>query len=242
MITTVLGGALRNLATTGRSAVTDLVTGAAYLGELATDRLADREAGDAVIRVAVVILSDENGPLTSEAAVRPSLDRADVILREQAGIRVRTVSVSTVEEPAPPATLDPRANQRLLLDDVLGRTEFFRRHLPAASGVGAPVTVVVVREIAGRTTGCSLGMTADWVVCQSSLFDAARPNAYDETVLAHEIGHALNLPHHSDPQNLMYPTSSPPNAIRGTDLRPWQRLVLNANRHTVPGIRASGRP
>jgi predicted Zn-dependent protease len=59
-------------------------------------------------------------------------------------------------------------------------------------------------------------------------------------VLAHELGHALNLPHHSDQQNLMFPTSSPPGAIRGTQLRPWQSLVLKSNRHTVPGLRTVG--
>ncbi|WP_029135877.1 matrixin family metalloprotease [Nakamurella lactea] len=242
MIGRALGGAVRNLAATARSAVTDVVTGAAYLGDLVTDRVADRDPGDAVLRVAVLILSDQDGPLTSEAAVLPSLTKADAILRQQAGIGVRTVSVRTVREPAPVTALDPRANQKLLLDDMMGRTDLYRRYLPAGSGVGAPVTVVVVRDIAGRTTGCSLGMTADWVICQRSLFDADNPNAYDDTVLAHEIGHALNLPHHSDPQNLMFPTSSPPGAVRGTELRRWQALVLNANRHTIPAIRSSARP
>lgn len=242
MITTVLGGAVRNLATTARSAVTDLVTGAAYLGEQVVDRINGRDAGPGVLRVAVVILSDENGPLTTEQAIAPALARADEILHQQAGIRVRTVSVRIVAEPAPAAALDPRANQKLLLDDILGHTEVYRRYLPAATGAGAPVTVVVVRDIAGRTTGCSLGMTADWVICQRSLFDSGNPSGYDETVLAHEIGHALNLPHHSDQANLMYPTSSPPGDLRGTALRSWQALVLNANRHTIPAIRPSARP
>jgi hypothetical protein len=240
MIPTVLGGVARNLAATARSAVTDVVTGAAYLGELVTDRIADRAGTDAVLRVAVLILSDADGPLTAEAAVRPALERADAILREQAGIRIRTVSIDVLAEPAPDRALDPRANQKLLLDDILGYTNVYRQRLPAAGGVGSPVTVVVVRDIAGRTTGCSLGMTADWVICQRSLFDAADPNGYDETVLAHELGHALNLPHHSDEHNLMYPTSSPPGQIRGTELKAWQALVLNANRHPVPGIRTVG--
>jgi len=237
VIATVLGGALRNVGGTAKAAVTDLVAGGAHVGELVSDRLADRQPRDAVLRVAVLILSDPSGPLCTEKQVRPALDRADAILREQAGIRVRTVAVQVITDPAPAETLDPRANQRLLLDDIRGNTGFFRRHLPAAGTIGAPVTVVVVRDIDGRTTGCSLGMTADWVVCQRSLFDAGNPAGYDETVLAHELGHALNLPHHSDRQNLMFPSSSPPECLRGTALRPWQRLVLNANRHTVPGVR-----
>jgi hypothetical protein len=236
VISTALGGAARNFAVTARSAVTDLVTAAAYLGERAGDRLVDRKPDLGTLRVAVLILSDASGPLCTEADVLPSLDRADQIFREQAGIRVRTVSVRVVAEPAPQQALEPRANQRLLLDDIQGHTEFYRRQL-APAGVGSPVTVVVVREIEGRTTGCSLGMTADWVICQRSLFLASNPQGYDDTVLAHELGHALNLPHHGDQQNLMFPSSSPPNGLRGSALRPWQGWVLGANRHTVPGLR-----
>ncbi len=242
MIATVLGGALRNFGVSAKAAVTDLVAGGAHLGELVSDRLGDRQGRDAVLRVDVLILSDDSGPLCTEQDVRPALDRADAILRKQAGIRVRTVSVRVITEPAPAEALDPRANQRLLLDDIKGNTEFFRRQLPPAGTIGAPVTVVVVRDIDGRTTGCSLGMTADWVICQRSLFDAGNPAGYDETVLAHELGHALNLPHHSDPQNLMFPSSSPPQGLRGTELKPWQRLVLNANRHTLPGVPTDGPP
>ena len=102
--------------------------------------------------------------------------------------------------------------------------------------VGAPVTVIVVREIAGRVTGCSLGISADWVIVQASLFDRTKPNTYDETVLAHELGHALNLPHFRDRQNLMFPASSPPGELRGTKLQGWQTAILHANRHVVPGV------
>lgn len=199
-----------------------------------------QQIGPATLRVHVVILSDENGrPLCAPDAVRPSLRRADEVLREQAGIRVRTARLQVIDEPAPPRALNPRANQLLLLDDVLGRTEFYRRHEApvdvAGLVVGTPVTVVVVREIAGRTTGCSLGISADWVIVQASLFDATDPGTYDETVLVHELGHALNLPHRRDRRNLMHPESSPPDGLRGTALHPWQEAVLHANRHVVPG-------
>ena len=46
----------------------------------------------------------------------------------EAGIRVRLAGIQVIAEPAPLRALDPHANQRLLLDDVLGRTEFYRRH------------------------------------------------------------------------------------------------------------------
>ncbi|MEJ7650684.1 MAG: matrixin family metalloprotease [Nakamurella sp.] len=229
------GGAARNLAATSRAAVTDLVAAGFALGESLGDAVLGRDREESVLRVGVLILSDTNGPLCTPDDLAPALDAADRIFRTDAGIRVRVTGVQVVTEPAPERALDPGANQRLLLDDMLGHTAFFRDRLPTPGSVGAPVTVVVVRDIAGRTTGCSLGMTADWVVCQRSLFDSSDAHAYDETVLAHEIGHALNLPHHRDRSNLMFPSSSPPDGVRGTALRHWQRTLVRANRHTLPG-------
>lgn len=241
-----VAGAVRGVArTAGRAvgAATVDVTGALVrAGEAVHAAATGRRIGPATLRVAVAILSDPQGrPLTSADRIAPALGHADRILRREAGIRVRVTRVAVIEEPAPAVALDPRANRLLLLDDVLGRTGFYRRHTDdlgramPATAVGVPVTVIVVREIAGRTTGCSLGINADWVVVEASLFDRDRPHTYDETVLAHELGHALNLPHHRDPANLMFPASSPPNAVRGTAMTSWQAALLHANRHVVPG-------
>ena len=73
------------------------------------------------------------------------------------------------------------------------------------------------------------------MVVQAGLFDRRRTTSYDETVLAHEIGHALNLPHHPAADNLMFFSSSPPGDLRGTRLAGWQRAVINAN-GTHPGL------
>lgn len=236
-------GVPRVLGRTAGAATTDLVSGAAELIESAGDRLTGRRRAPSTLRVSVVILSDEQGrPLTTGERLQPSLARADAVLREQADLAVRVTGIEVDPNPAPTAALDPPANRRLLLADVLGRTEPYRRHADppgpglTATSLGAPVTVVVVREIAGRTTGCSLGMSADWVIVQSALFDPDRRNTYDETVLAHELGHALNLPHHRDRRNLMFPASSPPGDLRGTALTPWQGAVLRSNRHVLPGL------
>lgn len=221
----------------------DVSSGLAAAAEAARAAVAGERIGPATLRVQVVILSDENGPLTTAEAIQPSLDLAGEVLLAESGIRVRTLGITVIEETAPPRALDPRANKLLLLDDVLGRTDFYRRHQApvdlATAVVGAPITVIVVRDIAGRITGCSLGVSADWVIVQASLFDQARTNTYDETVLVHELGHALNLPHVRAKQNLMFPASSPPTDLRGTRLQSWQTAILHANRHVVPGV-ASG--
>jgi hypothetical protein len=218
----------------------DVSSGLARAAEAARAAITGEQIGAATLRVQVVILSDENGPLTDADKVRPSMDRAGEVLLAEAGIRVRHLGTTVIHEPAPPRALDPRANKLLLLDDVLGRTDFYRRHTaPVTLGsavVGAPITVIVVRDIAGRVTGCSLGVSADWVIVQASLFDRSLPHTYDETVLVHELGHALNLPHVRDRQNLMFPASSPPSDLRGTQLQGWQTAILQANRHVVPGV------
>lgn len=260
-----LTGLGRTLGRTTLGLTLDLASGFARAGEAAADAIGGRDRSPAVLRVRVLILRDEQGvPLATPAAVQPALTTADRILRQQAGVRVRVASIRTVAEIPPDAALNPRANKALLLDDVLGRTEFYRRHLDpvesgdaadtvdaadtaAAAGVpdagrsllppvlAVPITVIVVRQIAGNTTGCSLGTSADWVIAQAALFDAANTDSYDETVLVHELAHALNLPHHTDRANLMFPESSPPDRIRGTCLVGWQRALIQANRHVVPG-------
>lgn len=243
----LIGDALAGVARTATrvvgAAALDLSSGAIRLAEAGAAAARGERIGPATLRVSVLILSDEHGPLTTADRVLPSVTCADEVLTRESGIRVRLTGITVIAEPAPANALDPRANQALLLDDVLGRTAFYRRHLSAATltaaAVGAPVTVIVVRDIAGRTTGCSLGINADWVVVQASLFDRDQPHAYDETVLVHELGHALNLPHVRDPGNLMFPASSPPAELRGTTLRGWQTAILQANRHVIPGVPAT---
>jgi len=237
----LLAGVARTTTRAVGGLVLDASSGVARAAEAARAAVTGQHIGPATLRVGVVVLSDESGhPLTTPESMTTSLDLAGEVLSRESGIRVRLTGVQVITEPAPARALDPRANRLLLLDDVLGRTDFYRRHsapvdLPAAVA-GAPVTVIVVRDIAGRTTGCSLGLSADWVIVQASLFDRTQPHTYDETVLAHELGHALNLPHHRNRRNLMFPASSPPDGLRGTALQGWQTAILQANRHVVPGV------
>jgi hypothetical protein len=251
-ISGMASGGIRVLADTARGLGLDMVSAVARAEE-ATSRAIARNRrqeqsprgdgssarpGLASLRVNVLILSDEDGiPLTTAARLAPSLELADRVFRDRAGIRVRCTDIVTVKESAPPSALDPHADRGLLLDEIVGRTAFYREHLaprrPLAL-VGDPITIVVVRRIAGRATGCSLGMTADWVIVQASLFDSNEPSCYDDTVLAHELGHAMNLPHHRDPANLMSGVSSPADGVRGTTLHRWQALLLQGNRHTIP--------
>ena len=238
---TAATGLARVVGATARGMVLDAAAGLARAAEVGIAAADGRGPGLCTLPLRVLILSDEHGrPLTTADRLGPALDLADRVFTDRAGIRVRVDGIDTVTARAPTSALDPHANRGLLLDEITGRVATYRENLtrrPVLSVSGDPVTVVVVRSIAGRTTGCSLGMTADWVICQASLFDPGQPRCYDETVLAHELGHALNLPHHSGAGNLMRPVSSPPGDIRGTDLRGWQAAIMQANRHTVPPAR-----
>ena len=240
-----VAGAARAFGRTAAGMTFDLASGVSRAGEAVADSVSGRRRTPDVLRVQVLILRDESGrELCSPTAVDPALAAADDILRRHAGIRIRVVGVRVVPEIPPPAALDPRADRGLMVDDLLGHTEFYRRHLSVGHTggglVAAPVTVVVVRTIAGNTTGCSLGVSADWVITQAALYHRDNPFTYDETVLAHELGHALNLPHHRDRGNLMFPESSPPDGLRGTALARWQRTLLQANRHVIPGAVGAG--
>ncbi len=242
---TGLFGAARYLTRTVSSITADVASASAYAGEAISGALKGTSAEPGTLRLTVLILSDEHGrPLLEPADLEPAIARATSVLTDRAGIRLRHLATHTVTESAPTDALDPHANKQLLLDDAIGRTDFYHRQLKLFDEagsitdiVGRPVTVIVVREIDGSTTGCSLGISADWVVVQASLFNKDLPDRYDETVLVHELGHALNLPHHPASDNLMYFSSSPPDHLRGTNLVGWQRSVMNANRHVVPGVR-----
>lgn len=235
----------RYLTRTAGSIVTDVVNATARTGELITSAVTGTVPDPATLRMTILVLSDEAGvPLLEPDELTASVARADTVLTTEANIRVRHLATHIVSGPAPTAALDPRANKLLLLDEVLGRTEFYHQSMRYVEDtgsptdvVGRPVTVIVVRDIAGRTTGCSLGISADWVVVQAALFKKSLVQQYDETVLVHELGHALNLPHHPGSDNLMYFSSSPPDHLRGTRLNAVQRAVMNANRHVIPGVR-----
>jgi hypothetical protein len=85
------------------------------------------------------------------------------------------------------------------------------------TGYGAPIAVFVVRQFSGAFGGCSLGPLNDWVTVD-------RPSIID---MAHEIGHACNLWHVGDQDNLMNPD------INGTKLHRWQVVLLRMSRHVT---------
>lgn len=85
-------------------------------------------------------------------------------------------------------------------------------------GYGAPVAAIGVDSVSeGQLAGCSLGPLVDYLTL------AIR----HPVCLAHEIGHACNLPHLEASGNLMKPTCG------GIHLRRWQVALLRLSRHVT---------
>jgi hypothetical protein len=183
------------------------------------------------LRIRVVVVRDEEGePILAEDALADALAETERVLRAEAGIRVEPLAgrlVETLDEPAPPEALDaPCRDSGLWLTDLGPAGRWFRRHsarhgLRSFVGLGAPVTVFVVRDVVGKC-GCSLGPLGDYVTIDR---DGVRPRTL--RILPHELAHSCGLRHSSRENNLMRPRG------QGERLTRWQRAVLRSSRHVT---------
>ena len=90
-------------------------------------------------------------------------------------------------------------------------------------GYGAEIIVFIVQDVTPEgTNGCSFASTHNYVVIEAKPKDQA-------FVAAHEIGHACWLPHHDDPNNLMFPTAPDANPV----LTNLQIAVVRWSKHCV---------
>lgn len=196
-----------------------------------------------IMRLGVLILKDEQGnPLTTPEKVYPAVIRAGVIF-EQAGIKIEPAFapmrmlpeggtlpesakwIRTVAKASAKPMLDVSCDARTALEDLTMTgyhyqvnmiRSFFSTSFRRVFGIGAPITVFVVRDIKDKA-GCSLTFFTDYVTLK-----AANP-----ICLAHEVGHACNLPHVKDKAsgNLMYPI------CKYDKLTPWQIILMRSSRH-----------
>lgn len=172
------------------------------------------------LRVRVVILRDEQGkPVASPADVEPALEEARRVLRTQLAIDLLPGAdpvVTTLDVPAPTASLDSPCAEGSWRADFGEGGSFFRRHSARAG-----ITVFVVRDVLGKA-GCSLGPLVDYVTVDMGALEGRT-----RRVLVHELGHACGLPHSKAAENLMLPKSM------GDRLQPWQVAVMRSSRHVT---------
>lgn len=122
--------------------------------------------------------------------------------------------------------LDVDCNFKAMLQDLVMTgskyqfntvTNFFDTSFRRVFGLGAPITVYVVRDIR-KKGGCSLGWLSDYITVRHN----------HTRCITHEIGHACNLMHTDDEENLMYPKSCAPEKMT-----PWQIILMRASRHVA---------
>jgi len=198
------------------------------------------------IRVFIKILRDENGvPVAQPADLEVGLATAQRILAEQANVILQpppvpdvtaTAIVSILDEPAPREALDVHCDAPAWREDFGIAGEFFSRHLARnifgmMLGIGAPVTVFIVRDVKDKA-GCSLGPLTDYVTVAPIGLEGRFRSGEDTGPLqagtiAHEIPHACALWHVGDRSNLMHPSTD------GTQLSLWQKVVLRNSRHVT---------
>jgi hypothetical protein len=191
------------------------------------------------LHVGILILRDEQeNPMVQPQDLNTAIAYAQRVFYDEAHVRIKVLGIKTIDGSAPSENLDVGSEQFAVLDELFlaggwfdmqaqdrFRAEGFSRLLT----IGSPVYVFITRSVRGQATGCSLGPFTDYVTVERSQFV---DSTADETVMAHEIGHACKLLHTDDKTNLMVGSSSA-SAKRGDNLSPFQAVVLRASRHVT---------
>lgn len=190
------------------------------------------------MRVGVIVLNAPDvGRVAQPAEIIQGLTFAERVFAEQANVKMVTiVETATIapgntapwlryeSHPSPPAILNVHCNLSAVLEDLwlagghfeyFMATRWFASNFRRVFGLGSPLIVFVVRGIE-NFGGCSLGPLSDYVTIV--------PNSL--ICIAHELGHACNLPHTEDPRNLLHHAR-----CDQPQLTRWQVAVLRASRH-----------
>lgn len=201
----------------------------------------------------VIIQLDEEGSTVADykyalEAIQYAID----VFKNKANVRILSVGpfvysspfsdppaasrdyISIESTPSGPETLDVGCGASDLLSQIEttpGQVftakmirECFWGNARSVVGYGAPVVTFAVRDFKdGRHTGCSAGPLNDYVT-------VVLRNTTKLRTLPHELGHACNLWHYDDIDNLMTPGEG---GGVGVDLSNVQVALLRASRHVT---------
>jgi hypothetical protein len=206
--------------------------------------------GEKKLRIQIFILTDQDGhPVVNEADLTPQIDFARKAFKDRLNVKLLPYAkdmVQTIEEPAPPAALNPRCGIIGGMTDDFGEAgDFFAHHLAgwnAAPVSGTfPVTVFIVAESGSDLNGCSIGFLTDYVtVDREAVIPPTQPFGIESwdvdpipRTIAHEIGHACNLIWHAwDRSNLMYGLHGG-HQPDGDQLNWFQKNLFRSSRHVL---------
>ncbi|MEK6221664.1 MAG: hypothetical protein N2D54_05400 [Chloroflexota bacterium] len=193
------------------------------------------------IRLGIVLFRDEEDKLlTGQENIILVVEQAIEIYKTQAKIKLipltfrKGASENTEENDwvynypgnVGPDILDVQCNLGALLEDLwitgakyqtISSTHLASTNFRRIVGYGAPIIVFIVRSIQNYG-GCSLGPLSDYVTIHKDHLHC----------LAHEVGHACNLPHTKDKINLMHP-----NFCGNVEMTRWQISMVRASRHVT---------
>jgi hypothetical protein len=183
------------------------------------------------LRVCVIIADNGRGPITTEAALQPIIDRMKQIYKSQANINV----YPDVESGGPTPNVEPNCGAKGYLEDLwLYGSQYENaaslncRENSSASviGLGSPIYAFAVTNVIGKN-GCSLGPFSNYVV-----FEAGN-TCNGKTHLAHEIGHTCGLWLHAgddDTANLMYKSCR---ATGRDQLSAFQKSIVRGSKYVT---------
>jgi hypothetical protein len=200
-----------------------------------------------ILRIRVVILVDEgtSTATATKAALVPHIQSAIDIFHDEANVRLvpslafrytsgfadkATAAEHWATEAfrkSPTDDLDVACSAGALGDDMLltgsrftllGLVDDFFGNFRKLIGYGAPLCVMVVRDVGDHSTlGCSIGPLSNYVTVEGG----------NALCVAHELGHACGLWHSSGSTNLM-------NAQCGqATLDNWQVAMIRNSRHVT---------
>jgi hypothetical protein len=196
------------------------------------------------LRIQIFILADETATsVVKKEELTPAIDYATKIFKERLNVKLLPFAsdwVEYIKKSAPPAALNVDCGFFISPFQEFGEAgDFFAHHLAgwnAAPVSGRfPVTVFIVADVGGpHKTGCSMGPFTDYVLVDRAAISATNvmgavtiPNP---STMAHEIGHACNLPHWWWPSNLMYGDTS---TRTGDELKWFQKNLFRCSRHVL---------
>jgi hypothetical protein len=181
------------------------------------------------LRLHIFILSDQNGPLVTEAQLQTAINFAKTTFKNRLNVKVLPYGkpmVEIIKEPAPHAALNVGCNLTAFGEEFAEAGDFFAKHVAgwnAAPVSGTfPITVFIVKNISGKA-GCSMGPLTDYVTIEQA-------GASEPSLMAHELGHACSLFWHEpwNQSNLMYAGSS-----RGDRVNALQKNLFRSSRHVL---------
>ena len=180
------------------------------------------------LRYQIFILSEDNKPLVEPADLQPSIDFFTKTYKDRFNVKVMPYGnpgIQVLEGSAPSEALNVSCGGGAFTNELGEAGNFFSQWIAGWNiipiSLDFPVSIFIVKTMAGDADGCSLGPLSDYATMT--------PQAVGEVnVMAHETGHLCSLWHSGSHSNLMWKDPT-----RGNDAKWFQKNLLRSSRHVT---------